>query len=412
MATPTRATERSIDDGASEQALAIGSLSRSVGEHRFGRIEQVIYGRAFDEVVAQECERLNLRRVVVLTTRSIASTLGVRLQRALGMRHAATLNALPAHTPVASVLAASQAARNAKADLIVALGGGSVIDAAKAVLYSLWRGGTTPAQLLDFEAGVSAEGAACHKAAESALRIIAVPTTLSGAEFTSMAGVSNDKGRKQRLMHPLLVPRVVVLDPAAGAYTPAPLWLSTGMRAVDHAIETVCADRCDILSELAALRGIALLAEGLQRSARTPDDLDARMQCQLGMWMASIGPAAGVPMGVSHGIGHILGAEYGLPHGITSCVVMTAAMTWNRPLVEMRQQRLEAQLDLPGADAAEKIDELLRRLQLPRRLGDVGIREDSFAAIAERAMTDFFIPTNPRPVQSAADLVGLLRLAA
>lgn len=378
------------------------------GVHRFGLLEQLVYGRPFEEVVVEECERLAHRRVAIFTTRSTASSLAARLQRALGARHAVTFSGLPAHTPVSAVLAAAEAARQSGADLIIALGGGSVIDGAKAALLSLWSGATTPSQL----AAAQAAPARTWQMSADPLRMIAVPTTLSGAEFTHMAGVSIEHGHKERFTHPLMVPRMVVLDPNAGLPTPSALWLSTGMRAVDHAIETVCSTTCDALSEVAALRGLALLCEGLQRVARSPDDASARLQCQLGMWMACIGPAAGVPMGVSHGIGHILGAEYGLPHGITSCVMMTSAMTWNRSAVLARQQLLELQLELPGATAAEKIDHLLQRLSLPRRLSDVGIREEAFAHIAERSMTDFFIPTNPRPIRSADDIVDILRLAA
>lgn len=378
------------------------------GVHRFGLLEQLVYGRPFEQVIVEECERRAHQRVAIFTTRSIASSLAARLQPVLGARHAVTFSRLPAHTPVSAVLAAAAAARQSDVDLIVALGGGSVIDAAKAALLSLWSGATTPAQL----AAAQAAPAGAWQVSTDSLRMIAVPTTLSGAEFTHMAGVSNEQGCKERFMHPLMVPRMVVLDPNAGLQTPSALWLSTGMRAMDHAIETVCSATCDVLSEAAALRGLVLLCKGLQRVAHSPDEVGARLQCQLGMWMACVGPSAGVPMGVSHGIGHILGAEYDLPHGITSCVMMAAAMTWNRSAVLARQQLLERQLELPGETAAEKIDYLLQRLGLPRRLSDVGIQEDAFTHIAKRSMTDFFIPTNPRPIRSADDIVDILRLAA
>lgn len=380
----------------------------STGVHRYGLLEQLVYGRPFAQVIAEECERRAHERVAIFTTRSIASSMAVHLQRTLGRRHAVTFSALPAHTPVTAVLAAAAAARQSDADLIIALGGGSVIDAAKVALLCLWSGATTPTEL----AAVQAVPASAWQAAPAPLRMIAVPTTLSGAEFTHMAGVTNQQGHKERFAHPLMAPRMVVLDANAGLQTPSTLWLSTGMRAVDHAIETVCSSSCDTLSEAAALRGLALLCEGLQRVAHCPDDAGARLQCQLGMWMACVGPSAGVPMGVSHGIGHILGAEYGLPHGVTSCVMMAAAMTWNRSAVLARQQLLELHLQLPGATAAEKIDQLLQRLGLPRRLSDVGVREEAFTHIAERSMTDFFIPTNPRPIRSAGDIVDILRLAA
>jgi alcohol dehydrogenase class IV len=373
------------------------------GRHRAARLDEVVYGRPFGEVVREVCERRGLARVGILGTRSLQGTLCAALERELGARHAVTFIDIAAHSPQRAVLAALHALRAAGADAVVAVGGGSVIDAAKAVRHGLRIGADDIETLFAPHAGA---------AARAVVPLIAVPTTLSGAEFTSMAGLSDASGRKQRLADPQLGPDTIVLDPAAALQTPMQLWASTGVRALDHAVETVCSDHCDVLSEAMALQSLPLLAEGLQAAAADPADLRARLQCQLGMWFACVGPAAGVPMGVSHGIGHILGAEHGLPHGITSCVVMRAAIAWNRPAVLERQQRIEAQLALPGQTLMEKVDALLQRLDLPRRLSDVGIGADQLAAIAERSMTDFFIPTNPRPVRSSADLLEILRQAA
>lgn len=392
-------TRRAVMPSASPSAAALAA-----GRHRGARVEEVVYGQPFCEVVRQECEQQSLSRVGILGTRSLRDTLCADLARALGARHAATFAQVGEHSPLEAVLAALSAMRATNVDALVAVGGGSVIDAAKAVRHGLRHGAA------DAEALFVPRGA---QAAARRVRLIAVPTTLSGAEFTAMAGLSRADGRKQRLADEALGPQTIVLDPAAALQTPARLWASTGVRALDHAVETVCSDQCDVLSEAMALHALPLLAGGLQAAAADATDLHARLQGQIGMWFACTGPAAGVPMGVSHGIGHILGAEYGLPHGITSCVTMTAAITWNRPAVRERQRRIEERLAmLPGATLMEQVDALLARLALPRRLSEVGIGSDAFEAIAERSMTDFFIPTNPRPVRSAADIRDVLRLAA
>ncbi|MBN9462291.1 MAG: iron-containing alcohol dehydrogenase [Burkholderiales bacterium] len=378
--------------------------SRAAGVHRYSRLDEVIYGRPSCEVVMELCERWGAERVALLSTRSLRHSLCSALERALGPRHAATFAGFGAHTPAAAVLEAVQVLRPSGARVIVAVGGGSVIDGAKAVVAALRSGASSEAELF--------AASAANADSFPPVALVAVPTTLSGAEFTGMAGVTDMQGRKRRLGGPGSAPRAIVLDPEAALHTPRLLWTSTGMRALDHAIETVCSDHCDVLSEAMALRALPQLAQGLLASAAAGADVEARLQCQIGMWFACVGPSAGVPMGISHGIGHILGAEYGLAHGITSCVMMTAAIAWNRPAVLERQQRIEAALGLPGDTLMQQVDGLLQRLALPRRLSDVGIGEEAFAAIAERSMTDFFIPTNPRLVRSAADLLDVLRMAA
>src|ERR1035437_6402308 len=359
------------------------------GIHRFGQLEEVVYGRPFVEVVLAQCEKWGLQRVVILSTRSLESGFCEVLARALDDRHLGTFAGISAHTPVASVLDIASSLLSANPDAIVAIGGGSVIDGAKALALALLRRATDEDQL--FSDSANALDVQC-----TSIRLIAVPTTLSGAEFTSMAGVSTSEGRKRRLSHPKLAPNIIILDPVAALQTPIDLWSSTGIRALDHAIEAICSDHCDTLSEAMALRALPLLTSGLLASAGNPNSPEGRLQSQLGMWFACVGPASGVPMGVSHGIGHILGAEYGIAHGITSCVLMTAAQEWNRPIVRERQLVIEQNLGLPGKTVMQKVDNLLKQLHLPKRLSEVGIMPSSFANIAERSMTDFFIPTNPR----------------
>jgi len=148
-----------------------------------------------------------------------------------------------------------------------------------------------------------------------------VPTTLSAAEFTPFAGVSDaSRHVKEGYAHPLLAPRAVILDPAATLETPPQLWLSTGMKAVDHAVEQLCNPVRTPYADALAEEGLTRLARGLPASKADPADLEARQQCQFGMWLAMSGAGAGQGLGASHAIGHTLGGSYGIAHGITSCV--------------------------------------------------------------------------------------------
>ena len=243
--------------------------------------------------------------------------------------------------------------------------------------------------------------------------MVAVPTTLSAAEFTPFAGVT-DVGRhaKDGYGHPLLAPRAVVLDPAMTLSTPDRLWFSTGLKAVDHSVEQLCnPDRAPYADALSA-EGLRRLTTGLAATRAHPDDLEARAECQFGMWMAISGAGSGRGMGASHAIGHTLGGSYGVPHGITSCVTLPAVLAWNAGVGEERQAFVSELMHAPDVSASEAVRRLAIGLGLPTDLKSVGIRRDQFQAIAEHTMTDRGVRSNPRPIKGAADIVEILEIAA
>ena len=125
---------------------------------------------------------------------------------------------------------------------------------------------------------------------------------------------------------------------------------------------------------------------GPGRVKAQPEDLAARLDCQLGAWL-SMGPlSSGVPMGASHGIGYVLGAEFGVPHGHTSCIMLPAVMRWNKPANRDRQALISAAMLQAGSDAGDVLDSLIRGLEMPRSLGAVKIGRDDFQRIAVQAM--------------------------
>ena len=219
------------------------------------------------------------------------------------------------------------------------------------------------------------------------VRQISVPTTLSAGDFSALAGVTDERTKvKELLRHQRIMPSAVVLDPAITLHTPEWLWLSTGIRAVDHCVEGVCSNEAHVFGDAQALKGLALLASGLPRVKAQPEDLAARLDCQLGAWL-SMGPlSSGVPMGASHGIGYVLGAEFGVPHGYTSCIMLPAVMRWNKPANRDRQALISAAMLQAGSDAGDVLDSLIRGLGMPRSLGAVKIGRDNFQRIAVQAM--------------------------
>jgi maleylacetate reductase len=212
--------------------------------------------------------------------------------------------------------------------------------------------------------------------------------------------------------HPLIIPRAVVLDPAITVHTPEWLWLSTGIRAVDHCVEGFCSNEANAYADAQALHGLSLLCRGLQRIKADPNDLEARLDCQLGSWL-SMGPlAGGVPMGASHGIGYVLGAMFDVPHGHTSCIMLPAVMRWNKPANAARQAMVAAAMGHPGEDAGDVLDAFIAGLGMPRSLGAVHIGAEHFDKMAEQAMGTPWVPRNPRPIRGPAEVREILELAA
>src|SRR5207237_1374752 len=144
---------------------------------------------------------------------------------------------------------------------------------------------------------VAVKGVAPERARPK-VRQISVPTTIAGRDFSAIAGVTNARTKvKEMLRHELVIPRAAILDPAITVHTPEWLWLSTGIRAVDHCVEGLCSREAHSYADAQALKGLSMLAQALPRVKANPGDLDARMDCQIGTWL-SMGPlSAGVPMG-------------------------------------------------------------------------------------------------------------------
>jgi maleylacetate reductase len=246
-----------------------------------------------------------------------------------------------------------------------------------------------------------------------AVRQVSVPTTIAGGEFSSLAGVTNARTKvKEMLRHDLAMPRAAILDPAVTVHTPEWLFLSTGIRAVDHCVEGLCSGEAHPYADAQALKGLSMLAQALPRVKANPLDLDARMDCQIGTWL-SMGPlSAGVPMGASHGIGYVLGAVYDVPHGYTSCVMLPSVLRWNKPDNAERQSLVSAAMGQPGKDAADVLDAFIRGLGMPRRLQELRIGPEQFDRIAEQAMGTPWIARNPRKIDTPAQVREILVLAA
>jgi maleylacetate reductase len=370
------------------------------------RMEEVQYGRPAAGAVAELVQRFEAERVFLMVSGTLnRETDEVRkLQAALGNHCVGVFDRMPAHTPRTAVIAATEQAREASADLIVTLGGGSITDGAKAVQLCLANDVRDVASLDRLRAPAPVK--------PPNVRQISVPTTLSAGEFSGIAGVTDERTKvKELFRQPDIIPRAVVLDAAVTRRTPMWLFLSTGIRAVDHCVEGICSNESSPYGDASALHGLSLLTRGLPRVKANPDDIDARLECQVGAWLSMAPLAAGVPMGASHGIGYVLGAVFDIPHGHTSCIMLPSVMRWNRSVNAAKQALVAAAMGHPGEDAGDVLDGFIRGLGMPRSLGEVKVGSEHFERIAKQAMGTPWVPRNPRPIPGPAEVREILELA-
>jgi alcohol dehydrogenase len=285
-----------------------------------------------------------------------------RVQGLVGNRLAGTFTSVRQHSPASVVDQLVLEAERLRTDLFISLGGGSVIDAVKAAALALARD----------------EG--------SFLPHIALPTTLSAAEFSPFFGVTDDRTRvKSGASNPFLAPQVVFLDVELTALTPDWLWYASGIRALDHAVETVYAPDHQPATDAPALEAIRLLFRQLPVSGGDNRSVAARQQCQLAAWLSFFG-VANISLGLSHALGRQLGPRYGIPHGYTSAVLLPHVMETLLPVSRDRQelilQAAQEGSGRPYPSASEAVARLVETLGLPRRLRDVEVPKQDLAGLA------------------------------
>lgn len=372
------------------------------GSYNYLPLERVIFGQPAAEAAAGEAARIGASRVFIVASKSLARETPVvrTIAAALGERHVGLFDRCIAHAPWPSVIEATDAVRAAKPDLILTIGGGTPIDTVKILQICLAHGVSDLAGLENVRVASKA----------SPVRQVVVPTTLSGAEFSNVGGGTDPR---TRLKHPFsgadIGARSVILDPVVTTHTPQWLWLSTGVRGVDHAVEALCSVEANAYCDGLALHALRLFAESLPRCKAAPADLEARLACQQASWLAA-STIGRVNYGASHGIGHALGAAADVPHGHTSCVMLPHVMRYNEGATREKQKLISGALGSPDIPAADAVASLIAALGQPSTLGGVGVKREQLPAIADGAMKNRWVLTNPRPI-SREDMVRLLEAA-
>ncbi|MBS1862907.1 MAG: iron-containing alcohol dehydrogenase [Actinobacteria bacterium] len=390
------------------------------GEFSFLPMEKVRFGPGSVAGLAAEVDRLGAKRVLLITGNTLAdkTDLVEKVGAVLGDRLAGVFSKTHQHVPRATVVAAAAAAREAEADCLVSFGGSSPSDTTKLVALLLAAGvedaaGMDALHFREVHGQIEAPDLP-----EVTMPQIAISTTLSAGEFTLWGGATDpERGVKDAYGAPGMTPRVVILDPELTRETPASLWGSTGLKAFDHAVETVSSLKPQPFADALALRAIEMLSGSLVQGTKNPDDLVARGISQVAAWM-SIMSLPNIPAGLSHALGHQLGAHCDVPHGVTSCILLAPVMDFNRPVVADRQRRIAAAMGIDvgglddeaaGAAATDKLREIVAELGVETKLRAWNVTEEDLDKIAEASVEDFMSVTNPRQVESRDEILAILQ---
>ncbi len=345
-------------------------MNKTAGEYHFTRLETVVFGVGKVESLGRELARRGAKRALIVTGKTLGrSKLLDTVKNAAGPAIAGVFTGAAQHVPAHKVAELVAEARRVGADAMVSFGGGSPIDTVKNAAWQLMG--------------------------SREILHIAMPTTLSAGEFTPGGGVTDESTKvKGGVADPRLQARVVILDPALTVETPAWLWASTGMRALDHALEGSYSTRHQIVTDTLATRAIALLTEHLLPSLQTDGDneneLEHRMQCQLAAWLSIFG-MSNTRSGISHALGHQIGPMWNVPHGVTSCITLPHVMRFMAevaadrfgPIAEGFGVRFDARSPRSAAlECADRAAKFIGKFEVPTRLRDVSVPREEISRIA------------------------------
>ncbi len=306
----------------------------------------------------------------------------------------------------ANVDAGVRAFRAGGHDSVIALGGGSALDAAKAV--ALMVGQNRP--IWDFE-DIGDNWKRAN--ADGVVPCIAIPTTAgTGSEVGRGSVITNEEtSRKMIIFHPRMLPQAVILDPEITVGLPPHLTAATGMDALSHCLEAWCAPGFHPMADGIALEGLRLIATALPRAYDDGGDIEARTHMLAAASMGSTAFQKG--LGAVHAISHPVGAIYHTHHGLTNAVVMPYVLRFNRPAIAERMGPIARVLGLsePSFDAVyDWVMQLRERLGIPRTLAELGVDTARADEIGRLGEIDPPAVTNPVPV-TAAELTQVFREA-
>jgi len=367
--------------------------------HRFSFPTAIVFGPGAVQELPAECERRQLLRPLLVTDRGLRRTPVFELIRKL-VPHATIFDAVDPNPTEQNVTEGVAAYRAAGCDSIIAVGGGSPLDAGKAIRLKV----THALPLADYDDLIGGDA----RITRDLPPFIALATTSgTGSEVGRSAVITlAATNRKTVIFSPYLIADVVLNDPELTLGLPASVTAGTGMDALTHNFEAYVAKGYHPICDGIALAGVKLCAEHLPRLAKDPRDLEARTGMMMASMMGAIAFQKG--LGATHSLAHPLSSEFAMHHGTANAVLLPAVIEFNSGVAAAQMKELGDILG--GPDAAAAVRHLNQLLAIAPRLRDYGIPEAALPNLAAKAIEDGCHQSNPRPC-TEADLLRLYHQA-
>jgi 4-hydroxybutyrate dehydrogenase len=355
---------------------------------------RILFGSGARNLLAEELARLRITRPLIVTDAGlIASGLVAQIVGSVG-RHAVVFSEIQSNPAEEDVLAGLNCYHDAECDGVIGVGGGSPIDAAKAIRLMV----SHPGRLADYDLTRGGQ----DKITAGMPPMIAVPTTAgTGSEAGRGTLIQLPQtGRKTMALSPHLLPSTAICDPDLTCDLPPALTAGTGMDAFTHCVESYLSTTFHPICDGIAVEGLRYVSKGLETAVRDGSNADARNAMMMGALLGGVSFHKG--LGVVHSLSHALGSQGRVHHGTLNAIILPHALRFNREAAGPRMADLAGRLGLGrGGDAAGHLVTLtelvLARMPLPRRLGLLeGLERDRIAEYARLAMLDHCHRTNPR----------------
>ena len=369
--------------------------------HRFVLNEVSYFGPGAREVLPQEIRRLGLHKAFVATDKDLLA-FGVA-DKVLQVLRAASIpyevfSDIKPNPTTANVTAGVKAFAESGADFILAIGGGSSIDTAKAVGIIT----RNP----EFSDVVSLEGVAATK--HKSVPVIALPTTAgTAAEVTINYVITDEKNEKKMVcVDPNDIPVVAVVDAELMYTLPKSLTASTGLDALTHAIEGLITKGAWEMSDMFEIKAIEMISRYLETAVSDPTDAEARNGMAVAQYIAGMA-FSNVGLGLVHGMAHPLGAIFDIPHGVANALLLPVVMAFNAPAAPEKYVEIAKAMNVYSPEmnyeeaaqaAVRAVKQLSEKVGIPQRLRELGIREEDLGKLAAAAYADVCTPGNPREV--------------
>lgn len=358
---------------------------------------KLVFGQGAVKSVGNELMALGAKRPILVTDETLVKTeMVASVREALGQSLAAEFSGVVPDTGIEIVDEAVKVARDANADSVVSVGGGSSMDTAKGVAAMLTSDAASVREIIGF-----------FKLKKMPAPHIAVPTTAgTGSEVTSMSVIKDRAANKKLyLIDPKLIPQVGILDPELTVSMPKGVTAGTGMDAMTHAAESVMSTNTMLPADALALHAISLITEYLPVAVENGDDIEAR-----GMMLIASAEAGqafqNTYVGIVHALAHALGGIFGVPHGLGNGMLLWLGMEFNAEAVPDRVATIGKAMGVKqeAAAAIEAMRNLAIKVGIPQKLADAGVDTSRIPEIAALAVSDSALATNPRKPKDAAEL--------